>query len=598
MANPIVYNNSANGQTKSVVSALGGQSVEVTTSAQTPPTVTLNAALVLGSLAITADSGATAIVNVVTSAGGSLSLNASGGTIEASSTISALSGVAVNIANNGVFQADSSFLALLNQGSVTFAGDTGSTDTLRLNNGGGLLNFTETSAFSGYQGGGTDIIEDNLIAAADVASYAITQAAQGQPDVLTYYDVNGQSLGSLTFASGTFNSGQLGTFAASAVGGPLQLTTAQGGGLSTSTNGNVYYGGGRSATPASGTWTTLNSTGGNWDLVTGSQGYVYVTSAQASIVGGNETIYFDNSSIDAVSLYSTNGNYDTVYGSAGCVVLTSAQATIVGGSFFIYGYSGSSVSLSGTNNNWDGFYGSGETLTLTSAQAAITGGSNLIYGYSHSSVSLFNTNNNADTFTGSDDQIILVASQASVQGGGDVIYATSGSSVSLSNTAGSWDAFYGSGSSVTVTSSQASIVGGGDTVSMSTGSAISLYSTSGSADLVTGSNVAVNLTSAQASLTGTADTIYMSGQSTASLNGNIFALNFAANIGQETVNGFNSTDGLVFSKNDWASFSALQQSGDLFDSNGNAVIRLDANDSVTLTGVQVASLSASQFSFV
>src|SRR5579864_980833 len=84
MANPIVYDSSADGTTHGVLSALNGQDVEVTTTqGQNPPTVTLDATLLVGSLNVTADSGATAIVDVVASVAGTLSLDANGGIIEA-----------------------------------------------------------------------------------------------------------------------------------------------------------------------------------------------------------------------------------------------------------------------------------------------------------------------------------------------------------------------------------------------------------------------------------------------------------------------------------------------------------------------------------
>jgi hypothetical protein len=597
MANPIVYSNSANGQTEPVISALIGQDVEVTSSTQTPPTVTLDATLILGSLDITADNSATAIVNVVASVAGTLSLNADGGVIEASSTVGALTGVSVNIANGGTFTAESSFLSLLNSASITFAADFGKVQTLKLDNGGGLLNLSETSPLAGFQTGGEDAIDDNLIDGASVANYAITEAGPSQPDIVTYFDANGHSLGSLSFAAGTFNAGQLGSFAVDYVGGPLQLTVGSDGGIVTTTNGQVLDGASLSSALGAGSWITLDNTGGHWDTITGSQGNVYVTNAQGSIVGGGDKIYFDNSSSDAVSLYATNNNYDSVYGSGGVVILTNAQATVFGGGMTIYGNSVSDVSLAATNNQYDAFYGTNDTVVLTSAQAAVSGGNNTIYANAGSSASLFNTNNNWDTFRGSDDQVILTNAQVSVFGGGDTMFATAGSSVSLYNTAGDWDLFNGSQDTVILTSAQTSIVGGDNTVYAYAGSAISLYSTAGQADLVYGSNEALNLTSAQALLTGTGDTVYMAGQSTLSLSGNNFALNFAANIGQNVVNGFNATDVLKFSATDWTSFAALQSSGDLHDSNGNAVIQFDANNSVTLTGVKSASLTASEFKF-
>ena len=48
---------------------------------------------------------------------------------------------------------------------------------------------------------------------------------------------------------------------------------------------------------------------------------------------------------------------------------------------------------------------------------------------------------------------------------------------------------------------------------------------------------------------------------------------------------------------DWASFSALQSSGDLTQVGANTVLRLDASDAITLTGVTASTLNAANFSF-
>jgi hypothetical protein len=64
--------------------------------------------------------------------------------------------------------------------------------------------------------------------------------------------------------------------------------------------------------------------------VSGSNGTVYLTSAQATVTGGGDAIVFGSGSGNAASLFSTGGNGDTVIGSNGTVNLTSAQATVTG----------------------------------------------------------------------------------------------------------------------------------------------------------------------------------------------------------------------------------------------------------------------------
>ena len=126
---------------------------------------------------------------------------------------------------------------------------------------------------------------------------------------------------------------------------------------------------------------------------------------------------------------------------------------------------------------------------------------------------------------------------------------------------------------------------------------MSLYNTNGHADVVNGSYDALYLNSAQAVLNGSADTVYFAGQSTLSLNGNYIGLNFAAKMGVDVIAGFNATDVLHLSASDWASFAALKGSGDLTQSGADTIIKLDASDSITLTGVQASSLTAGEFKF-
>ncbi len=406
---------------------------------------------------------------------------------------------------------------------------------------------------------------------------------------------------------------------ANVYGGKNNITFAPG------TTGNVVY---------------LYNTQGLWDNVTGSNGVIYLTSAKANVTGGGDKIYFNGGTGDDVSLYSTNGVWDTVYavggqmevnqsqvsvvggqnvvnatsgssislystsgkwdtinGSGDNIYLNGAQASIVGGGDNITATKGSTASLYNTGGAWDGFNGSGCKVILTNAQAAIVGGGNTIALDSKSSLSLSGTNGNWDGVTASGDKITLSAAQATITGKGNTIYANNASKVSLAGTAGVFDTVYGSNAGIVLTNAQASILGGYNTIYASSGSTMSLYNTNGHADVVNGSYDALYLNSAQAVLNGSADTVYFAGQSTLSLNGNYIGLNFAAKMGVDVISGFNATDVLHLSASDWASFAALKGSGDLTQSGADTIIKLDASDSITLTGVQASSLTAGEFKF-
>ncbi len=141
--------------------------------------------------------------------------------------------------------------------------------------------------------------------------------------------------------------------------------------------------------------------------------------------------------------------------------------------------------------------------------------------------------------------------------------------------------------------------GGGDTIIFSggTGNIASLALTSGAADTVYGAHGTVDLYGAQVAVEGSDDTLNMNNNSTAALDGASTRVAFHQGIGgMDAINGFGAGDTIQLSKNDFANFAAL--SNHLSESNGNAVITVDASDTITLLGVATASLTAGQFSFV
>jgi hypothetical protein len=125
----------------------------------------------------------------------------------------------------------------------------------------------------------------------------------------------------------------------------------------------------------SGNTVRLYNTGDSWENVTGSNGTIYETSAQANISGGSDTIVFAAGSGNAASLYNTSGNWDQVNGSNGAVILNGgAQASIVGGGDTItFSGSGDWASLYSTSGNWDVVNGSNGEILLTGAQTSVAG---------------------------------------------------------------------------------------------------------------------------------------------------------------------------------------------------------------------------------
>ena len=207
-----------------------------------------------------------------------------------------------------------------------------------------------------------------------------------------------------------------------------------------------------------------------------------------------------------------------------------------------------------------------------------------------------------DAIVGDDGWIALNGAQAAVVGGGDTMYFASGgaNAVNLYNTYGNWDAVYGNGGLIEIADdTQVSVVGGGDTIDFDDGlwNMVSIYDSTNAIDTVNGDNGLIALNSASASLIGSSDTIYMNGTSTVDITGYLEGLRFAAQMGQATVTGFGSTDVIHLSASDWSSFAALQSSGDLQQSGANAVITLNAANSITLVDTSVAGLNPSEFVF-
>jgi uncharacterized repeat protein (TIGR03803 family) len=322
-----------------------------------------------------------------------------------------------------------------------------------------------------------------------------------------------------------------------------------------------------------------------------------------SAFGGGFALAFGIVQGATIDLQNTNNNWDAINGSDGQIFLNSAQASVSGGNDIIsfVGGSGNAVALYATNNIWDYIYGSNATIAFNNAQANLSGGGNTLnfVGSTGNVVSIYATGGNADNITGSNGFIALTSSQANVTGGGDTtaLYG-SGDIAALIGTNNVWDYVYGSNATITFNNAQANVSGGGNTINFlgASGNLVSLYATSGVADAVNGLNGAINMTNAQASATGNHNSVYFYGNNTLTANGASDFFVFQSPIGLNTINGFDPTDTLLFKASDFADWNALLSH--MSQSGADTIISLDPFDTVTLTGVTAANLTASQFKCV
>ena len=189
-----------------------------------------------------------------------------------------------------------------------------------------------------------------------------------------------------------------------------------------------------------------------------------------------------------------------------------------------------------------------------------------------------------------------------IVGAGDTITLDGSPSdfANLFDTGSGYDAVYGSDGLVRLNSAAAIIVGAGDTITLdgSPSDFANLFDTGSGYDAVYGSDGLVGLNSAAAEMTGSGDAATFVGTSALSVSGSNEVFEFGKALGLATISGFASSDTIHLSAADWASFAVLQNSGDITElSSGNAIIRLDATDQITLVGVQKSSLTAGQFVF-
>jgi len=215
-------------QTVTTTGVLGTTTDIVTKTGSTPagqlPTVTINADAVAGFVDIEATNGGVADATETLGVAGGYNIDANGGTVNVGTTgVSALASNGITIENGGTVNAGSTFLGVLNNSTITFGAGA---NTLNLDTTGTAVNLDIAGPITGFTAG--DVINDENVAFTDVGSYSI--ASVGGNQVVTFYAGlagAGGSLGSMTFAPGTFTS----TGTNDVGSGPLQLTSGTGGAL-------------------------------------------------------------------------------------------------------------------------------------------------------------------------------------------------------------------------------------------------------------------------------------------------------------------------------------------------------------------------------
>jgi hypothetical protein len=371
-------------------------------------------------------------------------------------------------------------------------------------------------------------------------------------------------------------------------------------------NGDAIWFVGGSASTA-----TVDSAVGSADRIYGA-GTIDVASGEVDGVGGGALVNFEAAGETAYLSY-TQGIWDRVQGAAGTTTITHAQVAVYGGGQTVELGLGddNAVSLYQTNGAWDAVkftsQGQGQAITVNSAQANILGFiSDLYLTGTGAQVSLYNapsSYNGQMNIHGSGASVVVNRGYqlANVIGGADTIFLDPSApylQISLTGTNGAWDVVHANSQDLNLYGAQASVIGGGNTINgVGLGNQVSLYDTGANDDAVEGGTSAL-LVNAGAIMRSSDEYVYFGGGAN-SLDltySNRDILTFAGSFGADVVNGFNASDAIVLSTAQFANFQAFQNA--LAEVNGNAVLTLDASDSVTFTGIAAASITSAQVKFV
>ena len=271
------------------------------------------------------------------------------------------------------------------------------------------------------------------------------------------------------------------------------------------------------------------------------------------------------------------------------------------------------ITLSGANSKLfldDSVYqvaGSGETFTALDASLAVTGdddifnlnGTSTLYLSSSSSGATISVlDDSVADVNGSGDAVTAAAGATlNVTGGGDTISSDRRTSANLFGTNGDWDLFHGSYDTVGVNAAEVSIIGRSDAVTATANSLVRLANTGTDDDVFTGSDDVLRLNNAAVTVNGLSNTVRFAGSDAVTASGASDAFVFGADLGVSSIVGFEANERLRLSLTDWSNFTALQNSGDLFQSGANAVIEISPANMLTLVNTQVSELSATNVKF-
>lgn len=345
-------------------------------------------------------------------------------------------------------------------------------------------------------------------------------------------------------------------------------------------SGSVINFGASSTDTLSTTGLTLNLSNG--DVITASSETVHVAaSATATVTGSGNTITLANgdtltASNDAISVAASatvtvTGNGDTITGGSGAVINLGASSTDT------VATTGLTVKLVSGDN----LTASSDTVSVAaSATVTVTGNGDTITGGSGTVINL--GANSTDTVSTTGLTVKLVGGD-SLTASSDTVSVAAGASATIT------------GNSNTVTGGSGSVINFGasstDTVS-TTGLALNLANS----DTITASSETVGMANSSTDkVTGNSNVFNVGSGDTLTLSGTSETVQYGTVTGADTLSGFASSDIIQLSHLDFANWTALQAA--MTQSGANTVIRLDASDTITLTGVTKTNLTSSEFRF-
>jgi len=297
------------------------------------------------------------------------------------------------------------------------------------------------------------------------------------------------------------------------------------------------------------------------------------TALDASLaVTGDDDIFNLNGTTTLYLSSSGSHVWSTINGSYDAIILNEAEANVLG--------------------EGDTIQASDDTISLGGNAG---GAANVVDG---NGATLSVLDDSVADVNGSGDAVTAAAGATlSVTGGGDTISSDRRTSVNLFGTNGDWDLFHGSYDTVGVNAAEVSIIGRSDTVSATANSLVRLANTGTDDDVFTGCDDVLRLNNAEVTVNGLSNTVRFAGSDAVTASGASDAFVFGADLGVSSIVGFEANERLRLSLTDWSNFTALQNSGDLFQSGANAVIEISPANMLTLVNTQVSELSATNVKF-